>query len=81
MRFRSFSRATALARAFAKRIIALAQRGERDPIRLREGAVRGVWRRAWWQHLLFSARLGVLRARPSPAVRVWLTLQASTAAN
>jgi hypothetical protein len=26
----------------AKRIIALAQRGERDPIRLREGAVAGI---------------------------------------
>ena len=26
----------------AKRIIALAQQGERDPIRLREGAVKGV---------------------------------------
>jgi hypothetical protein len=26
----------------AKRIIELAQRGERDPIRLREGAVKGI---------------------------------------
>jgi hypothetical protein len=26
----------------AKRIIALAQQGERDPVRLREGAVKGV---------------------------------------
>jgi hypothetical protein len=28
--------------AVAKRIIALAQEGERDPIRLREGAMRGL---------------------------------------
>ena len=26
----------------AKRIIALAQQGERDPVRLREGAVKGI---------------------------------------
>jgi hypothetical protein len=35
------SRTDPAALLVAKRIIALAQKGERDPIRLREGAVKG----------------------------------------
>jgi hypothetical protein len=37
------SRTDPAALLVAKRIIALAQKGERDPIRLREGAVKGFY--------------------------------------
>jgi hypothetical protein len=36
------SRTDPAALLVAKRIVALAQRGEHDPIRLREGAVKGI---------------------------------------
>ena len=42
LRERELDRTDPATQLIAKRIIELAQQGERDPIRLREGAVKGI---------------------------------------